>query len=349
MTDTRDEGLLQNGLPEESDHIGQLLRLAGPREAVPLERVLRVRAAVEAEWRRQTRVRSQRTTIGWSIAALATAALVLFGVRLAMNGGTATESPAAVVATVEILRGTVRQGPGLDAAATPPVSWRVGDAIRAGKALDTTMGGRAALRFTDGTSVRVDNGTRLQLVSETALVLERGAIYVDSGPGDSSPIEVRTRLGVARDIGTRFEVRLDTSALRVRVRDGLVQLTQSGDSHEAKSGDELTLDESGAVVRRTVPLHGADWEWAVGLANPFEVEGRSLKEFLDWIAGETGWRIRFADADLERKSATIVLHGSIEGFTPEEALSAMLPPSGVEHQLENGVLRIWLGAGDTTN
>jgi ferric-dicitrate binding protein FerR (iron transport regulator) len=320
MTDTHEP---------DRDQIGPLLRLAGPREAVPSERAARVKAAVHAEWRRRTRARSQRITIGWSLGALATAALVLVGVRLAVRDNATVTSPQPVIATVETVSG--------------PVFFRIGDGIRAGSALDTTAGGRAALRLAGGAAVRVDSGTRLQFASETTLVLDRGAVYIDSDDAaDPGHLEVRTRLGVARDVGTRFEVRVDGVAVRVRVRDGLVQLTRGQQSHDAKPGEELTLDEGGSVGRRTVPAFGADWAWVAALARPFELEGRLLREFLDWICEENGWQLRFADGASERRAATTILHGSIEGLTPEEALAAVMPTTGVENQLKDGILSIRL-------
>ena len=312
---------------QDHDRIGPLLRLAGPREAVPSERAARVKAAVHAEWRQRTRARSQRVTIGWSLGALTAAALVLVAVRLAVRDDATVTSPPPAIATVETVSG--------------PVSFQVGDSIRAGRALDTTAGGRAALRLAGGAAVRIDSGTRLQLASETTLVLDRGAVYLDSGAGSgASGLEVRTPLGVARDIGTRFEVRVDSAGVRVRVRDGVVQLTQGRQSHDAKPGDELMLDDAGVVRRRTVPVFGAEWAWVAALARPFELEGRSLREFLDWICEENGWQLRFADAASERRAATTILHGTIQGLTPEEALAAVLPTSGAEHQLEKGVLSI---------
>jgi hypothetical protein len=319
----------------DRDQIGPLLRLAGPRDAVPSERAARVKAAVHAEWRQRTRARSQRIAIGWSLGAMATAALVLVGVRLAVRDDAAVTGPPPAIAAVETLSG--------------PVSFRIGDSIRAGGVVDTTGGGRVALRLAGGIAVRVDSETRLRLASETALMLDQGAVYIDSGDGPSGALEVRSRVGVARDIGTRFEVRLNDAAVRVRVRDGLVQLTQGRQSHDAHTGDELTLDLSGSVVRRTVPVFGADWAWAAALARPFELEGRSLREFLDWVCEENGWQLRFSDAASEQKGATTILHGSIEGLTGEEALAAVLPTSGVEHQLENGILNIRLMPTDAKN
>lgn len=282
--------------------------------------------------------------MSWSVGAVAAAALLLIGVRLTVRDDPVSRGPAQAVATIEVLSGAARLLPSEHAA--EPALLQVGDGIREGDGVDTMSGGLAALRLAGGASVRIDRGTRLRLISDITMVLDEGTIYVDSGKarGDRS-LEVRTPLGVARDVGTRFEVRFNGSAVRVRVRDGLVRLAQNRQSHDAGPGDELTIDGEGRVGRRIVPLHGADWAWAAVLARPFELEGRSVREFVDWIARENGWQVRFADAAVERKAQTTTLHGSIQGLTPQEALSAVLPTSGVEHRLENGILRIRLGAG----
>jgi len=349
MSDQREPGFPKRPLPDDGDYIGPLLRLAGPREAVPADRMRRVKAAVRAEWRHQTRVRSRRIALGWSLGVCVAAALVLLGVRLAVRDDPAVQSPRHDLATIEALSGAVRLVSSSERAAEPTL-FQIGDPIREGDGVDTTSGGLAALRLAGGASVRVDQGTRLRLLSEATLALDEGTIYVDAGgTRGARTLEVRTAVGVARDIGTRFEVRFIGSALRVRVRDGLVRLSQSRQSHDANPGDELTLDGNGSVVRRTVPVHGADWAWAVALARPFDLEGRSLRDFLDWIAGENGWQLRFADSTVEQNSLTTILHGSIQGLTPDEALSAVLPTVGVEHRLENGVLLIQPSAGGTNN
>lgn len=330
--------------PAEVDRIGPLLRLAGPREAIPADRMRRVRAAVHAEWRQHTRARSRRVTVGWSLGAVAAAALVLLGVRLAIRDDSAGPLAQPEVATIEAVAGTVRLVSSSEGGGLEHRMLQIGDRVGVGEVIETP-GGLASLRLSGGASVRLDRGTQLHLVSETALVLGRGAIYVDSGDGYAGSLEVRTALGVARDIGTRFEVRFTGSALRVRVRDGLVRLSQDQQSHDAHPGDELTLDAKGGVVRRPVAVFGAEWAWLLGLTQPFELEGRTLAAFLDWIAKDNGWQLRFADAAIELKSQTTILHGSILGLSPSEALAAVLPTSGVEHTLENGVLLIHLSDG----
>ncbi len=345
MSDQHDSGSAKPPLSDDGDQIGPLLRLAGPRETVPADRRHRVRGAVHAEWRQQTRTHSRRLTVGWSLGALAAAALVLIALRLSIRDDAAGPIQQQVLATIEAVNGTAQPVGGGDT----PVGVRlfqIGDRIRAGDGVETINGGVVALRLSGGASVRLDRGTRLRLLSETALALEAGAIYVDSGTAAGAPsLEVRTAFGVARDIGTRFEVRLNGSALRVRVRDGLVRLTDSRQSQDASPGEELTLDGDGKIVRRPVAVFGADWAWTFALARPFNLEGRSLRDFLDWIADENGWQLRFADSTVEQKSRTTILHGSILGLTPAEALAAVLPTSGVEHSLESGVLLVQIAGG----
>lgn len=347
MSDKHDGDFLDTPRPD-ADHLAPLLRLAGPRETVPAERMLRVKTAVRAEWLQQTRARSRRKSVAWSVGALATAALALLGVRMAVRDDV-VPIPRLELATVESLSGAVRltlfSGPGIE-----PALFQLGDRIREGDGVDTTSGGMAALRLASGVSLRIDRGTRVRFISGNAMALDQGAIYVDSDDGGAGgALEVRTVLGVVRDIGTRFEVRLEGPALRVRVRDGLIRLSQSREHHDARPGEELTLDGSGSLARRAIPVHGPDWAWAATLARPFALEGRSLRDFLDWIAAENGWQLQFADPAVNEKSKTTTLHGSIEGLTPEESLASVLPVSGVGYRLANGVLVVQPGTGGPKN
>ena len=223
---------------------------------------------------------------------------------------------------------------------------RVGQALPAGARIETGPGGRVALRLGEGSSLqgpslRLDVGTQLQLGSRSVVALNQGAVYVDSASasGSHGAIEVQTPLGRARDIGTRFEVRLQPKALlRIRVRDGVVRLDQLQKSHDAREGEELSTDVAGEVTRRAVAIHGPEWDWILKVAPPFQLEGRTLSEFLDWASREKGWTVRFADQATARSAPTTVLHGSIEGFTPQEALAAILPTCGLHHYFEGATL-----------
>ena len=72
----------------------------------------------------------------------------------------------------------------------------------------------------------------------------------------------------------------------------------------------------------------------------FEAEGRTLGDFLGWVARETGWQVRFAEPAAASVYEATVLHGSIGGVPPDRAPGVVLPGAGLGHRLEDGVLWI---------
>ncbi len=316
-----------------------LLRLAGPRAPVPDDRMQRLKAGAHTEWRRQVTTRRRRHVMRWSLGGLAAAAALVLALRA--TTGLGPMAPAAVeFAVVESLGSNARLAS--DADSRRGAFLKVGDRVPVGPSRLSLAGGTAALRLPGGAAVWVDRGSALRVTADDVVELDGGAVYIDAG--GTTSLEIRTALGVVRDVGTKFEVRLTPVALRVRVRDGAVQVRRDQQQHDARPGDELLLDASGAVARRTIPVDGPDWAWTRGAPTPFELEGRSLREFLQWVASENGWQLQFADSAVEDKARTTTLHGSIRGLTPEQALAAVLPTSGVEHQLDGGVLSIRLAA-----
>jgi ferric-dicitrate binding protein FerR (iron transport regulator) len=132
-----------------------------------------------------------------------------------------------------------------------------------------------------------------------------------------------------RDIGTQFEVRAGRSSFRVRVREGEVLVKRNDSEVTARAGEGLHVDQQGWYVRSTVPIFGPEWAWTSTIAPQFQLEGSTVQQFLEWVAREQGWRWRFVDADTARRAAGIVTHGSLEGYTPEEALAIVLPTCGL--------------------
>ena len=211
--------------------------------------------------------------------------------------------------------------------------------IPAGTTLETDEG-TAALRLVDGGSLRLDRGTRVQLSSGSAAVLEEGAVYLDVQ--DASGVEIRTTLGVVRDIGTQFEVRLsaDGNRLRVRVREGKVILRRGPDGHEATVGEQLVMTIDGTLERGTTPLDGEEWEWVLESAPVPDLEGLDLLTFLRWLAREGGWSLRFEDAELEERAASIRLFGDAQGLDPRQATALVFRSSGegLSYRMADGAL-----------
>ena len=85
-------------------------------------------------------------------------------------------------------------------------------------------------------------------------MIERGALYVDAGtgaPGDSR-LAIETPAGILLHVGTQYEVRLDGSDVRVRVREGRVEWqSKSGAVERGDAGEQFTIAADGAVSARS--------------------------------------------------------------------------------------------------
>jgi ferric-dicitrate binding protein FerR (iron transport regulator) len=326
--------------PDE-ESLARLLRLSGPRPAVPELRTERVREAALAQWRRTVQSRRRWRGLSWLTGALAAAGLLALAIGLRGQHPLRPASLAAAAPVkVERVEGSVI-GPGRRLLTA-------GDPVFAGSALETGGQGRAALRLATGASLRVDVNTRVKWISGSALELLEGALYVDtdSRKAGENPLEIVTRWGRVRDRGTQFEVRIAAAQLRVSVREGVATLSQAGRSYEAQEGFRLTLDPLGAPRTEPIPLHGQEWDWVLAIAPSFQLEGRTLGEFLEWVARETRWEVRFTDASAAERKSGIVLHGSVEGLRPDEMPATVLPTCGLRSHLDGDTLLID-SAGET--
>ena len=328
-----------------ADRLAGLLRLAGPRPSPPPERMDQARAAAREAWQQElqiARFAKRRRIVRLSMIGLAAAAGLIIAV-LVRRAGDAAPAAGAVAARLEEGAVLVDHGP-----------LSRGGAIRANATVSTDAGRRATLRLGNGAELRLDADSAVRFPAGAAagtVALDRGALFVNTGStaAERRSVEIRTAAGVARDIGTSFEVRVIGDATRVRVRDGIVQLVplvrSGGDAaaHNAGRGVELLATGTG-VARRDVGTSGPEWNWIALAAPPLEVDGKTLPVFLDWVAREGGWTIRFADEALRRSASSIVLRGSIDGLTPEQALEAILPTCGLAHRIANGTVTIDRGS-----
>jgi ferric-dicitrate binding protein FerR (iron transport regulator) len=326
---------------ECQDAIAALLQQAGARSEPSAVQYDRARAAAEAAWQEEVR-RGRRLTRRRAVAMALAAAAVVLAVLWPLGDAT-SPSTATVVAAITAAHGPVRVGNEF---------LTTGAVLTQGAILETAPGTRAALRLQNGIEVRLDVDSELALIDPERIDLSDGAVFVDTRQAKDAAarIEVRTPMGIARDIGTRFEVRMVNGAagedrfLRVRVRDGSVSLTTARMTLDASRGMELLATAlSGEIIRTSAAMSGRDWDWVTLAAAPFDIEGKTLAEFLDWAAREGGWQVRFASDALARTASTTVLSGSIEGLSPEQALRAVLPTCGLTHEITGLVVTIQPG------
>jgi|SRR5688572_8060587 len=313
----------------------KVLKSAGLREKPPADVERAVLEHLRGEWRETVaqRGRRSRQRTGFALAA----GLLAAAIGVWVIAPRFSDAPVAV-ASVTFAADDVRRTSGwLD-------RWHVvapGQALLAGQTIETGAAGRGALALAGGVTARVDRDSRLLVVAADRLVLERGTIYVDSGPASTArlPLEVVTPRGTARHVGTQYEVRLLETGVRVSVRDGIVEW-RSGDGNveRSASGEQLTITLDGRVEREAVSGYGPMWDWTLRAAPPIDIEGMPLSQFLAWAARETGREITYVSPDIEGEAAGIVVHGSIAGLTPPEALHAVLATTSVRAQVSGGSL-----------
>lgn len=283
--------------------ISRLLRVVGPRHEVPEDAVALAREAARAEWQRKVKQAAQRRRFRRAGVWLAVAATALLALGLVLRLETET-----------VLHG-------------------------AGDQASSLLLGKA--------SVRIAQGTELDLVSssetEIVLRLERGAVYVDT-IADQPTVIVQTALGDFSHVGTQFEVRIleeSGAPVRLRVREGRVSLVDdAGSRHLAEAETELILEPDGTVTRATVAAYGPHWDWVLELAPAFDINGKTLSAFLDWLCREGGWELRWDPESLAaQKGPGIQFFDFPEELAPLEAAEEIiLPSNGLSHRLEGGVL-----------
>lgn len=343
----RSENSNFNRRPADERELQELLQQAGPRPAVPEADLTVIKAAAREEWGRMVLAEKERGRWGNYRGVLALAASVVLALVASWWWAVrTTPSPGEVLARVALLTGeTFAEG------AEGRLALGVGSELLAGVRLETV--GRdsespsgLALHLAGGQSLRLDGDTKVRLLSSDRLELQRGAVYVDSdseGPANGG-VEILTPYGSVRDVGTQFEVRLAEleSGVRVRVREGRVMLHSGEDSYSALGGEELKIQRDGSVTRGRVDRYGAHWGWVLATAPAPEIEGRTLKFFLEWVSRESGWRLDYEKLDLELLAAEIRLHGSIDGLTPAESLSVVFLGLGSRpsYTIDDGVLRV---------
>lgn len=317
--------------------IERVLKSAGAREKPPAEIERAVRESLRAEWRTMVDERrgTSRRRFGLALAAGIAAAAVAAWVALPLQDESA-EPAGRIALGAQGLRVDTGFFTGWKPA-LPGQSLVAGDRIKSGST------GSGELTLPGGATARLDRRTRVTLASADELLLERGALYVDAGPGPAAAAElaVTTASGTVRHVGTQYEVRLIGSGVRLRVREGRVEWTSdAGAVSRAQRGEQLTIARDGSVAREATPLYGESWAWTDAATRGIALEGLRLADFLDWVARAIGREVRYDRPETEREAQEVVLHGSVSGLTPEQALAAVLATTRVRASVADGVIAV---------
>jgi ferric-dicitrate binding protein FerR (iron transport regulator) len=262
------------------------------------------------------------------------AALALTAVGLAMFFQHVPRGMSPVIATASVVHGNVAMSSPADPTWHP---LQPGAVLRTGARIRSGIAAGLALELPSGVVARLDQRSEFSIESARRIRLIVGTIYVDSGTEPAAEgLRIATPLGWVSDVGTIFQITARPDSLRIRVREGRVQLDAAdGYTHvRSDAGEEIQVDPNGAARHVFSTTHPA-WAWAEALATPPDVEGRPLLQFLTWVAHETGRTLQFQDADAEAQAREVILHGTTRGLTPLQALDLMLSTTDLQYLLSN--------------
>lgn len=335
-----DKTVKQDGVRDEQT-LARLLRLAGPSEPVSSAIEDRVYAAVRQEWeasttrpggervyrsvrrewnktRARARPRLRRMGFGFAMAASILLAVAIFY----------QPEPAA---PVHLPLGTIVKTLG-----SVPGSLASGQTIHANDEIATGSDAGLSILLANGTSLRVDSDTRLELLTPSEMHLLAGRVYADTGDHiyRANGLRIIADEAMVTDVGTQFSVFFTDGALDVAVREGRVDVATDGQELIAVAGERMLVEQDGTVQTQQLEAHDTYWDWATGLAPAYELDNRSLLDFLRWAARETGRELVFEDNELRMAAMRTDLHGSIDDVTPSDAIAAVLATTTFRYRID---------------
>ena len=313
------------------DTVATLIRAAGRREDPPESAYREVFGAAHAAFRAKSTGRHRRRTFAWAAAASVLVAAILVLMRW---DPVSMQRP--VIARVDRTVGSVEieAGDGWQPLA------EAGARITRDTRLRTLPGGRVALVLNGGDSLRLAAETELLFDGPRSYHLEGGTIYLDVRASLGTGVRITTPAGTVRDLGTQFELHIADHSLRLRVREGLVEVERAGQQLTGAALEQLDIDSLGNVVRSTIAADGDAWRWAEALAPAPDIDGRPASELLAWVARETGKTLHYADPAVRQRASTVMLHGNIRHLAPLDALDVMLATTDLEYVLSEGRIEI---------
>ncbi len=325
----------------DDETMARLLRLAGPRSPIPEDIESRVYDRVQNEWRASSeqpesaRVYDQvhrhweksKLRPGfqrWAIP-LAVAAIAIMATAVVM------QPPPSVPANVPV--GTIARVVSEDSGGMLP---EVDHLIYPGERLSTGSGQGLSLLLSSAKSLRIDEETTLMIHSKDEFQLIHGRVYADTGDFmyRDHGLVIETSIGSVTDVGTQFSVGATDDSIDVAVREGRVDVDHRSGPVVAVAGERLQLHRKDGATIDTLAAHDPYWDWATSLAPAFDIENKSLLDFLRWAARETGRELVFETNELRMSAMRTDLHGSVSDFGPLEAVESVLATTKFKYRIE---------------
>lgn len=144
---------------------------------------------------------------------------------------------------------------------------------------ETGVGQRSTVALADGSSIDLNAKTRIKVALDAAvrrIELIEGQAFFHVARDPQRPFVVRAAGRDITAVGTAFDVRLDTSLMRVTLLEGKVKVTDEVDSSRASTAIESSARTPGAVAESTQARASAAEQPVASAAEIFLVPGEQL-------------------------------------------------------------------------
>jgi len=336
-----DETKQSKDFDRDDETMARLLRLAGPRSPIAKDVESRVYDRVQDEWRacseqpdgarvytqvhrRWEKSKPRTRTQRWAMP-LAVAAAAIMAIAIVLQ-------PAPPV-PANIPVGTIARVVSDDGGGKLPA---LGHLIYPGESLSTGPGQGMSLLLSNAESLRIDEQTKLVVHSKDEFRLIHGRVYADTGDFmyRDHGLVIETSMGSVTDVGTQFSVGALDDSIVVAVREGRVDVDRGSESLVAVAGERMHIHRNDGATVDTLAANDAYWGWTTSLAPVFDIENKSLLDFLRWAARETGRELVFETNELRMSAMRTDLHGSVSDFDPIEAVESVLATTKYKYRIE---------------
>ena len=333
---TNQEDILKRDAAIES-----ILRSAPPRPVPSAADVAQVRDAVREEWLALCGRRRRRRRL----VSLAAAASVVGAVAAGLFALRVPSALPEQVAAIDRSAGPVYL---LDDQAVLH-ELRDMPALSTGQTLVTGEGGAAALTWLGGGSLRIDENSRIELVSAEEIFLRGGRMYFDSEPSvlvaraaprTNAAFVVRSVEGRVQHVGTQYMAAISSDGLTVSVREGQVNVVGNTVDATATAGQQVRLRGNARPSYTNIRAYGDAWRWVEQIGPEVSVDQRSAYEFIGWVARESGLEVRYRSAAVEQVAHTTRMSGTSGSLEPRAALLLLLQTTTLDASIENGSIHV---------
>ncbi|MFC3193980.1 FecR family protein [Marinicella sediminis] len=322
--------------PNKAVNIDQLLGQLNSRTEPEADRSATSKAAVRKHWQQTVKrqQRQRRVRFQWAMAA-SVMLMVTFSL-LNMNHQQGPAEP--------IVWGTLLAASG-QVNIQPPGQhwqpWQPAQSIVSGSRIETADDSHLSFRLADNSQIRLAAKT-LITTADQSIFLQRGQLYHDTDEAlTAAPLIINTSLGEVQHIGTRYLVSKQNNQLTVAVRSGEVSIHPV---HQTTPGQRLienqvmAMTDQGTSNIRPISKHDALWDWTFQAQPAFNLHNKSLHEFIQWYARQTGLQVDWQG--LESPSKRVRLQGNIENMNAEQAIQTVFLTTSYRYQIANGKLQI---------